>query len=64
MHEGSAPLHEADESPTRAPYQRFGAAPLPAQDVDAAEDKQLAQIVEQERSEKHDDLLHRNADQE
>lgn len=64
MHEGGAPLNEADESPTRAPYQGFGAAPLPAQDVDAAEDKQLAQIVEQERSEKHDDLLHRNADQE
>ena len=38
--------------------------PVPAQDVDALEDKQLEEIVDQERSEEHSDLLRENAVQE
>lgn len=64
MHEGSTPKAASDEAPVTPPYQGFNATPVPAQDVDAVEDKQLEQIVELERAEKHDDLLHRNADQE
>lgn len=64
LHEGRTPAAGARQAVTSPPYQGFSEAPAPAQDVDAVEDQQLAQIVEQERSEKHDDLLHRNADQE
>lgn len=64
MHEGGSPPVGSVEAPVRAPYQGFTSSPVPAHDVDAVEDKQLAQIVEQERAEEHDDLLHRNADQE
>ena len=38
--------------------------PTPPQGVDAIEDKQLEQIVDMERAEKHSDLLRENADQE
>lgn len=64
MHEGGAPVAGSDETTASPPYQGFNESPAPAQDVDAVEDKQLAQIVEQERAEEHDDLLHRNAEQE
>ncbi len=64
MHEGATAGIGSDETLPKQPYQGFSAAPAPVQDVDAVEDKQLQQIVELERAEEHDDLLHRNAEQE
>lgn len=64
MHEGSAPATGSDEKSAKLPYQGFSDPPAPPHDVAAVEDKQLAQIVELERSEEHDDLLRGNANQE
>lgn len=64
MLEGGVGGLGAGETVAATPYQGFSHPLAPAQDVDAVEDKQLAQIVEQERAGEHDDLLHRNADQE
>jgi small-conductance mechanosensitive channel len=64
LHEGAAfeakpPGKGKDET-----RQSNAPAPLPAQAVDAVEDKQLAQIVEQERATERDDLLRENAERE
>ncbi|MEH6832501.1 MAG: mechanosensitive ion channel family protein [Sulfitobacter sp.] len=64
MHEGRAPMTRSNETPASPPYEGFSESPAPAHDVDAVEDKQLTEIVEQERAGEHDDLLHRNAEQE
>ncbi|MEP1765569.1 MAG: mechanosensitive ion channel domain-containing protein [Sulfitobacter sp.] len=62
---GSAILGTAEGSPAPAPeFEGPDVPPAPAQDVDALEDKQLAQIVDLERAEEHSDLLRENADQE
>lgn len=64
LHEGMTPSAGSDETPAKPAYQGFTDQPAPALDVNAAEDQQLSKIVEQERAGEHDDLLHRNADQE
>jgi small-conductance mechanosensitive channel len=56
----------ADQSPQvqEKEFEGPDLPPTPPQGVDAIEDKQLEQIVDMERAEKHSDLLRENADQE
>ena len=64
LHEGDMP--RADNSKPSQPAARQGpdAPPAPVQDVEAVEDKQLADIVDQERGGERSDLLRENAVQE
>ena len=62
--EGTAPASVENDRPHGAEKKQPDSEPAPVQDVDAAEDEQLSRIVDQERAEKHTDLLRINADQE
>lgn len=64
LHEGMPPSEKAPEAAPETEYEGAEVAPAPAQDVDAREDKQLSQIIDEERAGEHVDLLRENADQE
>tara|TARA_R110002020_G_scaffold225869_1_gene436138 strand:+ start:16079 stop:17401 length:1323 start_codon:yes stop_codon:yes gene_type:complete len=62
--EGTAPATGENNQPSASEGKPADPKPAPVQDVDAAEDEQLSRIVDQERAEKHADLLRTNANQE
>ena len=62
--EGTAPATGENKQPSAPEAKPADPKPAPVQDVDAAEDEQLSRIVDQERAEKHADLLRTNANQE
>lgn len=64
LHEGGAlPANLAGTSPVPE-HDAPNAPPAPAQAVEAVEDEQLTQIINEERAGEHIDLLRANADQE